>query len=607
MDHSYKYKHADNLLDKYRIEKPLGWGAFGEVYLVTHTKLGVQRVVKILRRDTAGVGTQDYNDAQARFLLESQLGARLNSPVANPHLLQVFDNEISEELCLIEMEYASGGSLVERIQKYERAGQPFPIREALTIALEMAEALQVLHALGVVHRDFKPANILFDEQGHARLADFGLAQVTGGSRSRDDLSRPQPHPGTPGYMSPEQEESGKTLRPPSDIYSLGLVLFEMLTGRNYTFEEPGTRARSLRADVSPALDELLSKMLAESPKDRPWNGEKAAALLREELRACNEGVPANQKLTPENPIVKLLPPVHNQPEMPQFQVGKLPETLSPIVDKLLKDTNNHVGKPPEILKPKGFFITLAPGVSMEFVHVPAGEFLMGSDPAKDKQAHPDEQPQHNVILSEYLIGRYPVTNRQYECYVKSIHCKPPSHWENGQALIDKRDHPVTFVSWNDAADFCVWVNRVSRRSVRLPSEAEWEKAARGVDGRIYPWGNQSPDSQRCNFEGNMLGTTHVGRFSSQGDSPFGCADMAGNVWEWVGDWYDPKYYKRSPTKNPTGSGGGSSKVLRGGSWDYIDRAPRCSTRENFIPSVTNYSFGFRCACDLSGLKSDATK
>ena len=302
------YNPGDILLEKYRIKAPLGEGAFGEVYLVTHLTLLVPRAIKVLRHDAPGVGSTLFGDAQARFLLESRLGARLNSPVANPHLLLVYDCQVSEEVCLLEMEYASGGSLAARLQAARDANQLMPIEAALQIAGELAGALAALHAKDIIHRDLKPANILFDQHGHARLADLGLMQTSDDSSHRLELSKAQPHPGTPGYMSPEQETSTNPLKPPSDIYALGLVLFEMLTGKLYYNQRPGTRASKLRADLPAALDDLLARMLSENPKERPWNGEEAAGELRnlqagslseQALRQTAQQAPSRQKALEE--------------------------------------------------------------------------------------------------------------------------------------------------------------------------------------------------------------------------------------------------------------------------------------------------------------------
>lgn len=154
----------------------------------------------------------------------------------------------------------------------------------MTIARETAEGLSALHAQEAVHRDVKPSNILFDVEGHAKLADLGLAQVPLGGSMRSRLSTALKHPGTPPYMSPEQRDAGDPLQPPSDVYSLGCVLFEMLTGRLYYNQRPGTRARGLHPEIDSGLDDLLARMLAEKAGDRPWDGVEAAELLRESAR-----------------------------------------------------------------------------------------------------------------------------------------------------------------------------------------------------------------------------------------------------------------------------------------------------------------------------------
>ena len=596
---------GDILLDKYRIEKTLGQGAFGEVYLVTHQVLGVTRAVKVLKRDAPGIGSSDYSEAQARFRLEAQLGAQLNAPVAHPHLLLVHDCLLSEKICLLEMEYAAGGSLAARLQQVRETGQPFSVPAALRIAAEIAEGLAALHAHDYVHRDLKPSNILFDGQGHTRVADLGLAQVPGGPSLRSQLSEPRLHPGTPGYMSPEQENSAKTLKPPSDIYTLGLVLFEMLTGRIYTMLPPGSRATSLRAEVSPALDGLLVRMLSESPGERPWNGEIAAGLLREALE--NTGSAAGQagaaRLRQEKELAEQ---ARKESEEERLRREKeLTEQARKVAEEARVRKERELAEQAaaqarklaeEEKKRRGLIIELAPGVTREFVRVPAGVFLMGSDPIKDKHARLEEQPQHTVSLDEYLIGKYPVTNRQYLAFMQSTKRKPPVHWVSNKMPIGKESHPVVKVGWQDAWDFCEWAAKISGAPVCLPSEAEWEKAARGTDGRIYPWGDQSPDAQRCNFNFNVKDTTLVGNYSPQGDSPYGCADMAGNVWEWVADWYAGDYYKNSPDSNPGGPSDGDYRILRGGSWDFSnDISVRSAIRIRIVPAMTFDDYGFRCA------------
>ena len=159
------------------------------------------------------------------------------------------------------------------------------------------------------------------------------------------------------------------------------------------------------------------------------------------------------------------------------------------------------------------------------------------------------------------------------------------------------EHPVVWVTWQDAQEFCAWVSQISGQAVRLPTEAEWEKAARGSDERLYPWGNQEPNPQLCNY--NTNGSTPVGKYSPQGDSPYGCVDMAGNVWEWVADWYDEHYYAHSPSRNPSGPESGKYRVLRGGSWlvyEYrLEYLLGASARGRRVPDDWDNLIGFRCS------------
>jgi formylglycine-generating enzyme required for sulfatase activity len=269
------------------------------------------------------------------------------------------------------------------------------------------------------------------------------------------------------------------------------------------------------------------------------------------------------------------------------------------------------------------------GFRLELVRVPAGEFLMGSDKAKDKNAWDDEIPQHWVYLDEYLIGKYPVTVAQFAAFARATGYKTTAdemgsawvyaggtweavkgaNWQHPRGpksdVTHKQDHPVTCVSWDDAVAFCRWLSEASGRDVQLPTEAQWEKAARWDErrrhARIWPWGDDPPDQRRCNFDMNVKDTTPVGRYSPLGDSPYGCADIAGNVWEWCADWYDEKEYERRAGKevrNPAGPSQGTYRVLRGGAFDDLISSGfgRCAFRGWFLPGIRGDYYGFRvCA------------
>jgi formylglycine-generating enzyme required for sulfatase activity len=232
---------------------------------------------------------------------------------------------------------------------------------------------------------------------------------------------------------------------------------------------------------------------------------------------------------------------------------------------------------------------------IEFVEIPAGKFLMGSRD-DGPGAYDDEKPQHTVeITRPYLIGHYPVTNAQYRLFAEAE--------KTGWKTAAPDDHPAVNVSWDDAAAFCKWwmVWHKAELSpdieIRLPTEAEWEKAARGEYGNEYPWGNEW-DANKCNTgEGGPGTTTPAGAYSAAGgDSPYGAADMAGNVWEWCADWFDEKEYQRragKEVKDPTGPAKGQTHLLRGGAWNFNRGFARCAARYGGNPDNRNVTLGFR--------------
>ena len=245
--------------------------------------------------------------------------------------------------------------------------------------------------------------------------------------------------------------------------------------------------------------------------------------------------------------------------------------------------------------------TFTPPIGM--VYIPAGEFKMGSSRADDPEALDEEFPQHIVYLDAYWIDQTEVTNAQFALCVASGACKAPannysstrdSYYDDPQYA----DYPVIFVSWTQAVDYCVWASR------RLPSEAEWEKAARGPDGLIYPWGNNfdgtltnycdinCPNDWRGPFDDGYTDTSPVGNYPD-GASVYGVLDMAGNVHEWVADWYAP--YNQDHQTNPSGPDSGENKIIRGGSWGDDFSHVRTALRSPINPDNWMDFIGFRCA------------
>lgn len=260
--------------------------------------------------------------------------------------------------------------------------------------------------------------------------------------------------------------------------------------------------------------------------------------------------------------------------------------------------------------------------------IPSGSFLMGSPEGSDSFS--DERPQRTVFLSAFWIDRYEVTNARYERFVAATGHRPPANpdpavtlWAQGHPIAGSEDHPVVNVGWHDALAYCQWAGK------RLPTEAEWEKAARGTDGRLYPWGNEW-DLKRANsasywaertiefkdgkewkafwmtgegariskergLKGEVL-TLPVGSFP-EGASPYGLLDMAGNASEWVQDWFEPYYYLKAPQTDPKGPAGVLLKVVRGGSWLKPAKSLRTADRDYGFPDDRPSGTGFRCAKD----------
>ena len=331
--------------------------------------------------------------------------------------------------------------------------------------------------------------------------------------------------------------------------------------------------------------------------------------------------------TPQSPPeVSATPPIVKQEITPQQAASEITPTLTSTHTPTLTLT---ISSTPTALSGGQTIVTrVSPKDGMVQVYVPEGEFTMGIDKETEKKVTDGRnEPAHQVMLDAFWIDQTEVTNRMFEIFVQDTgyvtyaeqigralvydftddkwHEMNGAFWRRpfgpGSSITGMEDHPVLQVNWRDAYQYCAWANR------RLPTEAEWEKAARGTDGRIYPWGNQPPSGNLLNFKDLAFGsygdqtindtyrfTAPAGSFPD-GASPYGALDMAGNAWEWVNDWYDPEYYSDAATHNPTGPVQGEHRVLRGGGYNLQLFYARTFHRFGRDPEMPSDRYGFRCA------------
>ena len=616
------------LQDRYRIDALLGKGGMGAVYQAFDLSLHRTIAVKLLAPHLVW-----ESEFVARFMREARSAANLR----HPNIIDVHDVGQDGDNYYFVMAYLPGGTLKHRLlnKKY------LAPEEVVDILRPLASALDYAHRKGLVHRDVKTVNVLFDELDTPVLTDFGIVKAA----QETKLTVTGASIGTPQYMAPEQV-LGKAVDGRVDQYALGIVAFELLSGQvpfdgdttatilhKQAYEAPPP-IRSIVADLPTQVEGVISRVLAKSADDRYRTCEEFVSDLEKALQPpVVQATPAPAPGSAPTVVLSTTPPAQAaaQPEPERIHApsaskdeGKVHTTDrgdarrasrrafligaagvaagGGLVLLLSNRSPGSVPAPTETSPPTDTpatpvtftpqaaaistnraVLSLAQGVTLELVRVPAGEFLMGSADS-DTQASSDEKPQSKLALDEYWIGKYDVTNYQYAAFAQAS-------GHNFTMPSDKADHPVVDVSWDDAVAFCAWANQVVGRKVRLPSEAQWEKAARGTDGRLYPWGNDSPDSTHANFNSSVGDTTPVGKYSPQGDSPYGAADMAGNAWQWTSSLYKPYPYKAADGREDQQSRGG--RVFRGGSFLNAARLIRCADRFRSLPVLRNVNLGFR--------------
>ncbi|MCP4212984.1 MAG: SUMF1/EgtB/PvdO family nonheme iron enzyme [Halieaceae bacterium] len=566
------------LNDKYHILRLVGEGGMARVWLAKEPEFRNRQVA--IKEPKIDLFPEHRRELLERYRRERDISARLKLAKA-PHVVEAITAEPYENDFLLVLEYMPGGDLEILLQKHR---QGLPLDQATAIARQVLLALTAVHDHPdeIVHRDIKPSNILFDARNEVHVGDFGLAQIAGAGQDLTHFLGGSVT-GTPLYAAPEQEQGKGYLTPAADIYAFGCVLFEMLTGRRYKREwRPDLKAADLRSDLPPWLDELVAKALREEPWRRWRDGaemlaalekgqavaktrseeevaaqgrarETALAARYDELQVAfgearwQDAILLAGRILEESPGYRDVNKLRTQAQEAQRREA---ETVAPAVAPAANKKAKKEKERQSIWRQIG----------IEMIHIPAGDFLYGNGKKK-------------INLGDYSLAKTPVTNAQYKVFIDATGHRQPGHWTGGVIPKGKENHPVVEVSWEDAQAFCQW------SGLRLPTEQEWEKGARGTDGRAYPWGNQDPNASLCNFDRNIGDTTPVNRYSG-GASPYGLLDMAGNVWDWCEDWYDSNKKYR---------------VLRGGSWRDYQNGVRSAFWGYVSPGVRNYDIGFRCA------------
>jgi serine/threonine-protein kinase len=655
--------------DKYRLDARVGEGGMGSVYRATHVQMENTVAVKVLHAELAS-----DQIAVERFRREARAAAHIR----HPNAVAVTDFGVTKQdgIAYLVMEFLEGGDLRKKIKQDKR----LDCTEAIVIMSQACAALNAAHEKGIIHRDLKPDNIWLLEStnpyAQVKVLDFGIAKLKAAPEA-SNLTQKGMIVGTPYYMSPEHCRS-EELDPRSDIYSLGIILYEMLAGKvpfegtsplQVMYKHNSERPRPLsqiRPDIPPQIEKVVMRALEKRKEDRQSSALELAAELERALYESGLGAqapgwkpgattqeytadrqmgevdqtgkstvafsaqrmpPASKKVSPAAATVPLAGVRAATPAKSIEKTSQSPARTTALGNDDATLAQAAVAQPTALggtavgltrarklylwltivaiviasaltwsfRRQLGLVSTATPNVpdvapvDPGMTLIMGGMFNMGTDDPKLK-ADPKFaacEPAHPVTVKSFLLDKKEVTNEQYASFIRATGNAPPSTWINGMYPPRESQLPVSNVSWYDAAKYAQWAGK------RLPTEAEWEYAARGTDGRIYPWGNDW-SSQRANSgEEQSHKPVAVGSYLA-GQSPFGILDMAGNVSEWVQDDFKP-YPGSHAGKQPEGL-----KVYKGGSYAVSKGDQVTFARWSDFPNSVYPYLGFRCAKDAPG-------
>ncbi len=615
------------LKNQYRLLHELGSGAFGKTYLAEDLHSPSNRRC-VIKRLTWNQNPQMAVIVRERFKREAALLELLGrgSQGSIPELYAYF---IEGEQYYLVQEWIDGETLT---QKLTREG-PQPEATLVFVLLGALRALDYIHTrpTPIIHRDIKPDNIMLRHgSGQLALIDFGIVKEvtpTDGSGAVNTILA-----GTKGYMPPEQAAGRPTFA--SDIYALGMTAIMLATGRH-----PGELIdplsgevvwRAAAPQVRPMLADTLDVAIRHSGRERYQTARDFAAAIQAALSSGPIAIPplsagfavalnpsvatptpawtgaSNPPVgpTPTSGVTDIINQLQGQAggrrATPSSRLlitmlsvaaglalllvagGVAWQTLSPSPGKRLANVksddqipNSKAGSEPD----RRGASNILPPPGMAFIA--GGVFAMGDDAAENLS----EKPSHRVVVAPFFIDQREVTQEEYEAFVRATNRRElPTDWVKGSYPPGKATHPVTYVSWQDACDYAAWAGK------RLPTEAEWEFAARGPEGRKYPWGNEFDPRRLNSEEAKIKRSQPVGSFPS-GATPEGVLDLAGNVAEWTAS--DDTAYEGSAYKPDLGA-----KIVRGGAFSLTRKYASATRRAQVPPDTRDRALGFRCVKDI---------
>ncbi len=595
---------------EYIIKRKLGQGGMGITYLAT-MRVEVQRglgtvttqadvVVKEFfigdycergsDTHTVTVISQRFNDAVAAGLKKFGKEARNLSTMNHPNIVHVIDLFSENQTEYIVMDYLPGGNLRDYVENHGVLSSA----DATQRIAEVARALAFMHGQHLCHFDVKPGNVMLGANGEAVLIDFGLSKRYGAD---DRHTSSQLYMGVSEGFAPLEQytDSVASFSPQTDVYALGATLYYLLTGKvpgkaSYNINNVLSATRPV--NIPENLWQLILHSMQPNPEDRPADAAEFLRLLNGEIVKTPQPTPQPPKTPPSPPSTGGKTKIKgNSSGKKYLKYGMVAAIVAAVLFlgtwlvnlRSLENPQEEIKQLPSA--PPSTEYTAQPqtitvnGVTFKMMPVEGGTFTMGAT-SEQEEPYQDESPTHQVTLSSYMIGETEVTQELW----KAVMGSNPAYFKGA-------NRPVEEVNWDDCQEFIKKLNELTGKKFRLPTEAEWEFAARGGNKSNHTRYAGSDNLNNVAWYDENSDETHD--VATKSPNELGLYDMSGNVWEWCQDLYGD--YRSSAQTNPTGPSSGSNRVLRGGSWSGSAWSCRVSFRYDSNPSFRNFNFGLRLA------------